>query len=77
MIGIPSSNASRLLARPWVSTRPINDLDRVLLRHLLLRRLQHRVGLADTGRHPEENLELAPRSRGLVALHARQNFIWI
>ena len=42
---------------------------------LLPRGLQHGVGLADTGRHPKENLEFAATGLRLVALEARENFV--
>ena len=43
----------------------------------LLRRLQHRVGLAHARRHPEKNLELAARSRDFLAFHLREKRIRI
>ena len=53
------------------------DHDFAALLLLLPRRLQHRVGLAHAGRHPEKNLELAARSGGLFALHLREDVIRI
>ena len=46
-------------------------------RLLLLRGLQHGVGLAHARRHPEENLQFAARGGGFFALHARENLIRI
>ena len=52
-----------------------DDVDAVVV--LLARRLQHRVGLADTGRRAEEDLQLAaPRAR-FFFLHAREQRLGI
>ena len=53
------------------------DHDLGSLLQLLLGGLQHRIGLSDARRHPEENFQLAAGSRGFVALHPRENLIGI
>ena len=74
MIGIPSVNASVSL-RSCVSTMPITTS--VPCCSLLLRRLQHRVGLPHPRRHSEENLQLAARGGRFLALHLREDLIRI
>ena len=54
-----------------------SDHDLASFRLFLPRGLQHGVGLSDTGRHPEENLEFAAGGLRLLALHAREKCVRI
>ena len=50
---------SAVSARPWVSTKPIDHVDALLLEPVPL--AEHGVGLADAGRRAEVDLQPSPR----------------
>ena len=63
----------------FLATVCFNNADHHLasFRLFLPRGLQHGVGLAHAGRHPEENLQFAARCSPFFTLHSGKKRIWI